>query len=402
MASKRGSKSSKSLESSASGAKKRTSSALSSINGETEILFDISDDEQSISRTSTPVRTETHTIFALGSAGKGNDVESLSEFQTAQLSVSNSNRGVTQQTTVKPRKPQCDRFPKIHKPNRTGLAFLKKGTAWFGQNRTRSSRGRALGYCYTKKRVGGKTFTWRCSSCGRVEDPCKATITQKIKSDRDYFVDYNQDDFKENLHIPNGIPHNHPPDHGNHERAKKDAVKGKFKPPRRIVFDEIKKNKEITGRNMPDIENATWRLRYLRAKSLPPNPRIDEPLFDVHVAFFPSDFHQGAVFAGTATNRARHLLFFTPVFKRQLEDCTTWFIDATFHFIRDPIKKFLFINGFIKNEKGDLEQVPLLFCCMTRKRAIDYLSVFQKLKLCLFLGSKESSLTLNVQFFGSP
>lgn len=140
--------------------------------------------------------------------------------------------------------------------------------------------------------------------------------------------------------------------------------------------------------------------RYLRAKSLPPNPRIDEPLFDVHVAFFPSDFHQGAVFAGTATNRARHLLFFTPVFKRQLEDCTTWFIDATFHFIRDPIKKvnyilifqrklnllfyfiqFLFINSFIKNEKGDLEQVPLLFCCMTRKRAIDYLSVFQKLKV---------------------
>lgn len=44
-------------------------------------------------------------------------------------------------------------------------------------------------------------------------------------------------------------------------KAKKDAVKGKFKPPRRIVFDEIKKNKEITGRNMPDIENATWRLR---------------------------------------------------------------------------------------------------------------------------------------------
>ncbi|KZR98275.1 Uncharacterized protein APZ42_006377, partial [Daphnia magna] len=40
--------------------------------------------------------------------------------------VTRKNRGVTQQTAVKPRKPRCDRFPKIDKPNRTGLPFLKK------------------------------------------------------------------------------------------------------------------------------------------------------------------------------------------------------------------------------------------------------------------------------------
>lgn len=142
-------------------------------------------------------------------------------------------------------------------------------------------------------------------------------------------VDYNQRDFKENLHnAASGIPHNHPPDYGNHERvpifknAKKEAIIEKFKPPKRVIFDEIKK-KEIAGRDLPDIALATRRIRYLRSKSLPPNPRKDEPFFDIHLTFFPPDFYQGAVFAGQGTNKARHLLFFTPVMKRQLEDCKT-------------------------------------------------------------------------------
>ena len=139
------------------------------------------------------------------------------------------------------------------------------------------------------------------------------------------------------------------------KNAKKEAIIEKFKPPKRIIFDEIKK-KEIAGRDMPDIELASRRLRYcnpskfrkkiiiicityyryLRSKSLPPNPRKDEPFFDVHVTFFPPDFYQGAVFAGQGTNKARHLLFFTPIMKRQLEDCKTWFMDSTFHFMRLP------------------------------------------------------------------
>lgn len=79
--------------------------------------------------------------------------------------------------------------------------------------------------------------------------------------------------------------------------------------------------------------------RYLRSKSMPPNPRKDEPFFEIHVEFFSPDFFQGAVFAGHGTNKARHLLFFTQVMKRQLEDCKTWFPDETFHFIRDSIKQ---------------------------------------------------------------
>jgi hypothetical protein len=74
----------------------------------------------------------------------------------------------------------------------------------------------------------------------------------------------------------------------------------------------------------------------LISKSLPPNPIKDEPFVDIHLTFFSPEFYQGAVFAGQGTNKARHLLFFTPVMKRQLEDCKTWFMYSTFHFIRLP------------------------------------------------------------------
>lgn len=45
------------------------------------------------------------------------------------------------------------------------------------------------------------------------------------------------------------------------KNAKKEALLEKFKPPKRIIFDELKKNKEMAGRDMPDVENVTRRLR---------------------------------------------------------------------------------------------------------------------------------------------
>ena len=42
-------------------------------------------------------------------------------------------------------------------------------------------------------------------------------------------------------------------------------------------------------------------FRYLRSKCMPPNPRKDDPLFEIHVAvFFPDLFH-GVVFADHGT-----------------------------------------------------------------------------------------------------
>nr|CAH0102456.1 unnamed protein product [Daphnia galeata] len=257
-------------------------------------------------------------------------------------------------------------------------------------------------FCFTKKADSNKTFTWRFSSRPS-RDPCKSIVRQKKHHNRDCFIDYDQDDFVEIPHDSDS-KHNHAADYGNHHRvpifteAKKIAVKEKFTAPREIIYGEIKKKKSITGRDMPHIDNGTRRLRYLRAKIQPANPRKDEPFFDVKEDFFPENFYQGPIYAGTGASLTRHLLFFTPVMKRQ-EDCRIWFLDSTFYFMNDPFKQLLSFNGFIKNSKGHLKQIPLLFCCMTRRRAIDYSAVFQKIKeIVPFLESKGLSPTLKGLF----
>lgn len=45
------------------------------------------------------------------------------------------------------------------------------------------------------------------------------------------------------------------------KNAKEEAVQDRFKQPKRIIVDEIKKNTEMTGRDMPNIENATRVIR---------------------------------------------------------------------------------------------------------------------------------------------
>ncbi|KAI9557241.1 hypothetical protein GHT06_017064 [Daphnia sinensis] len=252
-----------------------------------------------------------------------------------------------------------------------------------GSNRGKVKLTNGLGYCFTKKAESNATYTWRCSS-RPAKNACKAIVRQKKQKSRDF--DFDWADFTEIPHDAD-TKHNHAPDHGNHIRvpifmeAKQVAAKEKFTAPREILYGEIKKRKSIKRRDMPHIDNATRRLRYHRSQFMPANPMKNEPFFDVKVDFLTENFYQGPIYAGSATDRARHHLFFTPVMKRQLEDCRAWLIDATVHFVNDPIKQLLSINGFIKNSKGHLKQIPLLFCCVTRRRATDYAAVFQKLKV---------------------
>lgn len=143
---------------------------------------------------------------------------------------------------------------------------------------------------------------------------------------------------------------------------------------------EIKEMPRIPkGPELPNVDGLSRRLRYHRAKILPPNPGKKDLFFPVDESFFPQDWYQGEIVVGPPSDRARHLLFFTPTMKRMLEDCRCWFMDGTFFLPVEPFKQLFTINGFLKNEKKEVKQVPLLFCLMTRRRAVDYVALFNKI-----------------------
>ena len=113
----------------------------------------------------------------------------------------------------------------------------------------------------------------------------------------------------------------------------------------------------------------TRRPQYVRAKHLPPNPRADDPLFDVHVLYFPLDWYRGAVMA----NGARHLIFATEISQR---DCPRWYVDGTFKLVTKPFMQLWTIKGFRKNPAKVIKQVPFVFVLMTRRRSCDFSVVF--------------------------
>ena len=52
------------------------------------------------------------------------------------------------------------------------------------------------------------------------------------------------------------------------------------------------------------------------------------------------------------------------------------------------LKYFLLLfimNGFITNSKTHPKQIPLLFCCMARMRAIVFFAIFQFVNFTIFL-----------------
>ncbi|KAK4010445.1 hypothetical protein OUZ56_019588 [Daphnia magna] len=123
-----------------------------------------------------------------------------------------------------------------------------------------------LGFCFSKKAISKSTYTWRCTSRPS-GNPCKAIVKQKKNPLLDCLLNYDNVDFTFVPHDQEN-PHNHPPDFGNQHRVeifretKKACVEQKFTDPREILFAEMKKRKSLEGRDMPDVDLATRRLRH--------------------------------------------------------------------------------------------------------------------------------------------
>ena len=60
--------------------------------------------------------------------------------------------------------------------------------------------------------------------------------------------------------------------------AKREALQKKFKAPKQIVMEELKKHENIKGPEIP-ADNVTRIVRYQRALTLLPNPDKKDPFF---------------------------------------------------------------------------------------------------------------------------
>lgn len=225
-----------------------------------------------------------------------------------------------------------------------------------------------------EKAPSKRQVCWRCTSRPS-KNPCKARITQRISSAA-YLTTYAQDDFKSS-----NTQHNHEGKEGSHvcvaiiRAVKQQALVDKYRAPREIIMENLLERPGIRGAEMPHVNKLTRRMNYLLKKTLPPNPRQDDPLFPVDVNYFPAaGWFRGFVFADDGT---RHLIFFTDIGLRQLGDCPRWYVDGTFKLVMLPFHQLWVISGYLKNSSGEIKLVGLVFVLMTRRRACDYSAVFK-------------------------
>ncbi len=90
----------------------------------------------------------------------------------------------------------------------------------------------------------------------------------------------------------------------------------------------------------------------------------------------------------------RHHVFTTISFikneqRQLLGSCRQWFMDGTFEIATKGFTQVFSNNSFLKAESGEIVQVPLAFCLMTKRRAVDYVKVFKAIKNLLLIISVE-------------
>lgn len=67
----------------------------------------------------------------------------------------------------------------------------------------------------------------------------------------------------------------------------------------------------------------------------------------------------------------RTLMFASDLQLELLGTVRTWYLDGTFKAARDPFHQLFTIHGFVR-QGACTKQVPLVYCMMTKRRAIDY------------------------------
>jgi len=94
---------------------------------------------------------------------------------------------------------------------------------------------------------------------------------------------------------------------------------------------------------------------------------LDFELVDDYV---PSQFLRGDI----RKKGTRHLIFATGAQLEFLTNAKTWYVDATFKVIKQPLTQLFSIHAFAKKD-GELMQTPLAFVVMSRRRRKDHTSV---------------------------
>ena len=154
-------------------------------------------------------------------------------------------------------------------------------------------------------------------------------------------------------------------------KAKDEAAKQPFVSASQIIRKHIRK--EIEPAHVEALPNMNHILRNVnrhRQKLRPSDPTAKD--FELQIESMAEDFLLEDLFH----HGERHIIFATKQQLQLLHSAKTWFADGTFKFMKWPFMQLFSIHAFAKSEDAFM-QVPLAFCCMSRRQTSDYQAVFE-------------------------